>query len=169
MLHLLLMQKSSFSTEMEVCKDAIEHQFSTGDEVEVSLDDEGFEGAWFAATVLKKLDGGKYLIEYQNLMDDDGNLLREEVDGLNMRPHPPDIGLVDRFAQHEEVDAWYNDGWWVGTISKVLKIERYSVYFRNTDEELKFEHSKLRVHQDWKNGKWYIASKVRLLCIKCNK
>ncbi|KAL8540948.1 hypothetical protein ACS0TY_002279 [Phlomoides rotata] len=153
-------EKIPFSPEMEVNEDAIEHQFSPGEEVEVSFDDEGFEGSWYAATVLKKIDGGKYLIEFQNLTNEDGTVLREEIDGLQMRPQPPDIGLVDRFDVHEEVDVWFNDGWWAGTISKVLKIERYTVYFKNTDNELKFEHSELRVHQDWKNGKWYIASKV---------
>ncbi|KAL0412889.1 UNVERIFIED_CONTAM: protein AGENET DOMAIN (AGD)-CONTAINING P1 [Sesamum radiatum] len=138
-----------------------EHNFSPGEVVEVSSDEEGFEGAWFIATVVKKLKAGKYLVEYQTLRnDDDTDFLREEVDTFHIRPCPPDVGLVDRFDVLEEVDALYNDGWWRGVISKVLKNDRYSVYFRNTQEELKFEHSDLRVHQDWVNGKWVIASKV---------
>lgn len=155
------MQKIPFSAEVEANKEVIEHNFSPGDLVEVSSDEEGFEGAWFAATVLKTTKKGKYLIEYQNLRnDDDTKFLREEVDRRHIRPYPPDIGLIDRFELHEEIDALYNDGWWVGVISKVLKNDRYSIYFRTTQEDLKFKHSDLRVHQEWRNGKWHTASKV---------
>ncbi|KAL0375847.1 UNVERIFIED_CONTAM: protein AGENET DOMAIN (AGD)-CONTAINING P1, partial [Sesamum calycinum] len=150
------------SAEVEAEKEINEHNFSPGEVVEVSSDEEGFEGAWFTATVVKKLKADKYLVEYQTLRnDDDTNFLREEVDTFHIRPCPPDVGLLDRFEVLEEVDALYNDGWWRGVISKVLKNDRYSVYFRNTQEELKFKHSDLRVHQDWVNGKWVIASKVK--------
>ncbi|KAK4406771.1 protein AGENET DOMAIN (AGD)-CONTAINING P1 [Sesamum angolense] len=153
------MQKLPPSAEVEAEKEINEHNFSPGEVVEVSSDEEGFEGAWFTATVVKKLKADKYF-EYQTLRnDDDTNFLREEVDTFHIRPCPPDVGLLDRFEVLEEVDALYNDGWWRGVISKVLKNDRYSVYFRNTQEELKFKHSDLRVHQDWVNGKWVIASK----------
>ncbi|KAI3448466.1 hypothetical protein Pfo_005131 [Paulownia fortunei] len=151
-------EKLPSSAEVEANKEVIEHNYSPGGPVEVSSDEEGFEGAWFAATVVKKLKKGKYLIEYQSLRnDDDTKFLREEVDSLHIRPCPPDVELVDRFEVLEEVDALYNDGWWMGVISKVLKNDRYSVYFRTSDEELKFKHSDLRVHQEWINGKWNTA------------
>ncbi|KAL0348136.1 UNVERIFIED_CONTAM: protein AGENET DOMAIN (AGD)-CONTAINING P1 [Sesamum angustifolium] len=159
------MQKLPPSAEVEAEKEINEHNFSPGEVVEVSSDEEGFEGAWFTATVVKKLKADKYLVEYQTLRnDDDTNFLREEVDTFHIRPCPPDVGLLDRFEVLEEVDALYNDGWWRGVISKVLKNDRYSVYFRNTQEELKFKHSDLRVHQDWVNCKWFIASKKGAHC-----
>lgn len=151
---------------MEANEEVIEIHFNPGDRVEASSDEEGFEGAWFPATVLEKRAAGKYLIEYQTLMnDDDTGLLREEVDELHLRPHPPDVGLVDRYKLNDEVDAFYNDCWWVGAISRVLQKERYSVYFKDSGETLKFEHSDLRVHHEWRNGKWHIASKVYFLAI----
>ncbi|CAA0816525.1 agenet domain-containing protein [Striga hermonthica] len=132
----------------------IEHSYSPGDVVEVSSDEEGFEGAWFVAKIVKKLND-KYLIEYQTLKDDDGRtLLREEVDSLHIRPCPPDVEIVDRFEVGEEVDAFYNDGWWTGIISKLLIKEKYSVYFSASEELIKFNHTDLRVHQNWVNGKW---------------
>ncbi|XP_057778831.1 protein AGENET DOMAIN (AGD)-CONTAINING P1 [Salvia miltiorrhiza] len=147
------------SIEAEANKVVIEFNFNPGDLVESCSDEEGFEGAWFPATVLEKTAAGKYLIEYKTLTnDDDTGLLREEVDELHLRPSPPDVGVVDRFEVDEKVDAFYNDCWWVGAISKVLQRERYSVYFENSGDELKFEHSDLRVHQEWRNGKWHIAS-----------
>jgi hypothetical protein len=65
--------------------------------------------------------------------------------------------VVDRFNQLEEVDALYNDGWWVGIVSKVLG-KKYMVYFRGTNEELEFNHDDLRLHHEWINGKWILAN-----------
>ena len=98
---------------------------------------------------------------YQSLRtDDDSGFLREEFDTLHIRPCPPETLVVDRFSLFEEVDALYNDGWWVGVISKVLGGSKYLVYFRDTDEEIEFKHSDLRPHQDWIDGKWIMASQV---------
>lgn len=137
-----------------------EEHFSKGTLVEVSSDEDGFQGAWFAATVVEQLSDGKFMVEYQSLRnEDDTELLREEVDSLHIRPYPPNTLVVDRFNQLEEVDALYNDGWWVGMVSKVLN-KKYMVYFRGTNEEMEFKHSDLRLHQEWIDGKWVLASGV---------
>lgn len=139
-------------TKVDFCEEMV---------VEVSSDEDGFQGAWFAATIIKKLKGNKYLIEYKSLRnDDDTDFLREEADALYIRPYPPDMIMVDRFNLHEEVDALYQDGWWVGVITKVLNDGRYVVYFRGTDEEMKFNHSDLRIHHEWIDGKWVILSRA---------
>lgn len=136
-------------------------RFSVGTPVEVSSDDDGFLGAWFSATVVQVMGKGKFLVEYQSLLaDDDTQLLREEVDTLHIRPHPPQTSVIGQFSLLEEVDALHNDGWWVGVVSKVLDNSRYVVYFRSSNEELEFQHSQLRQHQDWIDGKWITASKV---------
>ncbi|XP_059313330.1 protein AGENET DOMAIN (AGD)-CONTAINING P1 isoform X1 [Lycium ferocissimum] len=147
-------------TEIRPNNEAAEN-FSVGSLVEVSSDEEGFEGAWFAATVVKLLDNGNYLIEYHNLRNnDDTDFLQEETDRLHVRPPPPDIGPFKSFKVLEEVDAQHNDGWWVGVISKVLKGQRYKVYFKGNNEELEFKHADIRLHLDWINGKWVRASQV---------
>ncbi|KAH7521055.1 hypothetical protein ACOSP7_008788 [Xanthoceras sorbifolium] len=141
--------------------DAIpEVKFSKGTLVEVSSDEDGFKGAWFTATIVEPAGRDKYLIEYESLRtEDDKDFLREEIDTLHIRPCPPETVMVDRFNRLDEVDALYNDGWWVGVISKVLNNSRYIVYFRETNEEMQFEQSDLRLHQDWINGKWVPASR----------
>lgn len=129
--------------------------------VEVSSDEDGFQGAWFAATIIKRIRDNGYLIEYKSLRnDDDTDFLREEADALHIRPYPPDTIMVDRFNLYEEVDALYQDGWWVGVISKVLNDGRYAVYFRGTDEEMKFDQSELRIHHEWINGKWFVSPRA---------
>ncbi|XP_058083139.1 protein AGENET DOMAIN (AGD)-CONTAINING P1-like isoform X2 [Magnolia sinica] len=138
-----------------------ETKFSDGMIVEVSSDEEGFCGAWFAAVIVNPTGKNSFLVEYQNLRtDDEAELLRETVDSKLIRPIPPDTSKVKSFARLEEVDAWYNEAWWVGVISKVLKGSKYIVYFRHSKEELEFQHSELRLHQDWINGRWVRASQV---------
>ncbi|XAR52717.1 hypothetical protein NMG60_11020923 [Bertholletia excelsa] len=142
-------------------KDLINDKFSEGMLVEVSSDEDGFQGAWFAATIIEKLSEDKFMIEYKSLRnEDDTEFLREEADILHIRPNPPDTIVADHFNLFEEVDALYNDGWWVGVVSKVLKGQRYKVYFRGTDEEIVFQHSDLRIHQDWIDGKWVMPSQA---------
>ncbi|XP_021734488.1 DUF724 domain-containing protein 6-like [Chenopodium quinoa] len=138
-----------------------ENHFCKGSLVEVSSDEDGFEGAWFAASVVEVLGEGKFLVEYKDLKtEDDKEFVREEVDALHIRPRPPKTGKIDKFKEFEEVDALYNDGWWVGIISKFLGRSKYQVFFKTTDEELEFKDDELRLHQDWIKGKWVMASKA---------
>ncbi|XP_057464858.1 protein AGENET DOMAIN (AGD)-CONTAINING P1 isoform X1 [Actinidia eriantha] len=151
----------SIVEKMKPSKKMVKDKFSKGTLVEVSSDEDGFQGAWFAATIIDQLTKDKFLIEYKTLRnDDDTDFLREEADILHIRPCPPDTFVVDSFNLHDEVDALYNDGWWVGVISTVLKRKRYLVYFRGTNEEMEFKHSDLRLHKDWIDGKWIMASRA---------
>ncbi|KAM3704628.1 hypothetical protein ACB094_03G019800 [Castanea mollissima] len=151
----------SITKEVKASDATAQKMFSKGTLVEVSSDDDGFEGAWFAANIVKTVGKDKFLVQYQSLRtDDDSGFLREEFDTLHIRPCPPETLVVDRLSLFEEVDALYNDGWWVGVISKVLGGSKYLVYFRDTDEEIEFKHSDLRPHQDWIDGKWIMASQA---------
>ncbi|KAF8394707.1 hypothetical protein HHK36_020924 [Tetracentron sinense] len=147
--------------KIKFSKGKLTAKFSEGAVVEVSSDEEGFQGAWFTATIISTIGNDKFLVEYHSLKtDDETKPLREEADALHIRPSPPETPMVDSFSRLEEVDALYNDGWWVGVIAKVLSNSRYIVYFRNTKEELELGHSELRLHQDWIDGKWVRASQV---------
>ncbi|KAJ9546367.1 hypothetical protein OSB04_018910 [Centaurea solstitialis] len=135
--------------------------FSEGTRVEVRSDEEGYHGSWYVATVVGSVGNGKLLVQYDTLTTDDGlQPLVEMAHASNLRPLPPIINRIDRFKNLEEVDAWYNDGWWVGLVSKVLDGLKYVVYFWTTNEESEFKHSKLRPHQELINQKW-VASFLR--------
>ncbi|XP_038999207.1 protein AGENET DOMAIN (AGD)-CONTAINING P1-like isoform X2 [Hibiscus syriacus] len=139
-------------------------KYREGERVEVTSDEDGFEGAWFTGTIVKALGKDRYLFQYDCLRtDDDTDFLKEKFDALHIRPCPPEIFMADSFQKLDEVDAFYLDGWWVGVISKVLNSlseTNYEVYFKATQEEMKFKYSELRIHQDWINGKWVTASKA---------
>ncbi|KAL4192861.1 hypothetical protein AMTRI_Chr06g196380 [Amborella trichopoda] len=138
--------------------------FRKGSRVEVGSDEDGFKGAWFTATVTKMVGKFRVTVEYDNLMsDDEKGPLVETVEVLNVRPLPPS-DTPRAFSLYEEVDAFHNDGWWVGVITKVIaEGPTYIVYFRNSGEEMLFELNELRVHQDFVDGHWVLASSQKLL------
>ncbi|GAB2287265.1 hypothetical protein Dimus_021647 [Dionaea muscipula] len=142
-------------------KDTGTKTFSKGSLVEVSSDEDGFQGAWFSAMVVDRIGEDKFLVEYKDLRtEDDKEFVKEQVDDLHIRPSPPEMSKAGKFKLYEEVDALYNDGWWVGVISKILSRSNYLVYFKGTNEELQFKQSDLRPHQEWIDGKWVRASEA---------
>lgn len=130
--------------------------------VEVRSDEDGYRGSWYTAVILGSIGEDKYLVEYQTLKtDDETELLKEEIRASHIRPYPPLVQRVCRFSRLEAVDAWYNEGWWTGNVSKILKGSTYQVYFRSSNEEMVFKHGDLRPHQEWIGGHWISPSKVQ--------
>ncbi|XP_078159014.1 protein AGENET DOMAIN (AGD)-CONTAINING P1-like isoform X2 [Carex rostrata] len=130
-------------------------KFQKGMVVEVSSDEDGFKGAWFTATIIRPV-GTRFCVEYHDLRtDDETALLQETVDPIHIRPIPPETRCgPDPLRLLEEVDAYHNDGWWAGVVSKVVGKNRYVVYFRQWKEEMEFGHDVLRPHFDWVGGRW---------------
>lgn len=123
--------------------------------MEVKSNEAGFQGSWYTALILSSMGKDKYLVEYQTLKTEDATeLLKDMADALYIRPCPPVIQRLDRFKLTEKVDVWYNDGWWMGLISRVLESLTYAVYFWHSNEELLFHHFDLRPHQEWIGGKF---------------
>lgn len=140
--------------------DVNSNHFKNETDVEISSNDNGFRGAWYAGTVIKpkniKNNKQMILVEYKTLMaDESGNKpLRETLDVIQLRPLPPREKRDRDFKFSEEVDAYYNDGWWEGVVTGVLPGDRYSVFFRAAREQLEFGRSELRLHREWVYGKW---------------
>ncbi|KAF5745092.1 hypothetical protein HS088_TW07G00673 [Tripterygium wilfordii] len=133
--------------------------FREGTLVEVSSNEDGFQGSRFVARIVKELGNCKFMIEYQCLTtEDDGELLMEKAHIKHIRPIPP-RRVVQGFKLNEKVDALYNDGWWEGEIINVLPKNFYIVYFEGTNEQLKFHLSKLRPHLDWIEETWVTPCK----------
>ncbi|OWM88017.1 hypothetical protein CDL15_Pgr016590 [Punica granatum] len=138
--------------------------FHKGMKVEVRSDEDGYRGSWYTAVILDSIGEDVYLVEYQTLKaDDETELLKEKVRGSDIRPYPPEVQQTCGFARLEAVDAWYNDGWWMGHISQILKDLKYQVYFRLSNEEMVFKHDDLRPHLEWMGGQWIPSSKIKAL------
>ncbi|CAN8269592.1 unnamed protein product [Cochlearia groenlandica] len=132
--------------------------FDNGMMVEVRSDERGYEGSWYTAKIISYLDRNRYTVEYQTLRtEDESELLKEEAKGSDIRPNPP-LSVTQsscRYELNEDVDAWFNDGWWSGQVYKInSEHTRYSVYFKTTDERLEFGYSELRPCLVWRKGQW---------------
>ncbi|KAK4487028.1 hypothetical protein RD792_006343 [Penstemon davidsonii] len=135
--------------------------FSVGDIVEVSSKQEGFFGSYFEAKVIAKLHSTKsYVVEYKNLVEEDwSEPLREVVPAKEVRPSPPEFPVIN-FKLGDWVDAFDNDGWWVGKISGMNVDEgKYFVYFDYFNVGIFYDVGLIRMHQEWKNGKWCLRSR----------
>ncbi|KAL6314661.1 hypothetical protein AAG906_027007 [Vitis piasezkii] len=126
--------------------------------VEVCSKEDGFLGSYYEAKVLGKVGRNKLMVEYKTLLsDEDGQQpLKEIVEAAEVRPVPPVI-LVTGFEVLDTVDAFDNDGWWVGRISGSYEDGKYFVYFESSGDELAYPIHRLRVHQEWEDGQWLVV------------
>lgn len=141
-------------------KKAASVMFSVGKKVEVSFDSEGHQDSWFPATILEETGKGIFKTQYQ-IQDGSGQVEHRDaiVDSVHIRPSPPH--LKDKnFLLLEKVDAFHDYGWRSGVITKELPDSRYMVFFKHSNKEKEFNQSELRLHMEWKDGKWFTSSQV---------
>ncbi|KAI3802700.1 hypothetical protein L1987_30841 [Smallanthus sonchifolius] len=132
--------------------------FQRGDQVEVLNKEEGFEGSYFPAYIIPRISNKEYIVQYKTLVQGDGSgPLREVFSTDKIRPKPWDIVATD-FCLSEVVDAYDNDGWWVGKIIRKMG-SKYLVYFKSSSEKKAYPLHWLRVHQEWKDGVWEYSKK----------
>ncbi|RDY07369.1 DUF724 domain-containing protein 6, partial [Mucuna pruriens] len=126
-----------------------------GSAVEVSIDDEGFCGSWYSGTILCRVGLDRFYLEYNDLITNEHsrNPLREVVCLHQLRPLPPPETHRE-FKSGDKVDAFHNDGWWEGHVTKYLGNGRFAVYFRISDENMVFPKEQLRAHCQWINHNW---------------
>lgn len=138
--------------------------FQIGDEVEVCCNSEGFLGSYWEAIIVANM-GTNYLVEYKDFVDeaDESTPLRETVMAKHVRPVPPQSPLIgpSRVSSLEgsTVDAFINDGWWVGTICGKKDSDHFFVFFETTGKQNAYPLSKLRFHMEWLDGEWVPSNK----------
>ncbi|XP_031099824.1 protein AGENET DOMAIN (AGD)-CONTAINING P1-like [Ipomoea triloba] len=125
--------------------------YRIGDAVEVLSNKEGFVGSYYEATVVGVLPGGRgYVVQYKTLLTDDfSSPLTETVPADEIRPKSLNV-YADLYYICQKIDAFDNDGWWVGNISRKMG-DRYYVYFETTNDEILYHKDRIRIHLDWVN------------------
>uniref|UniRef100_A0A0D9YAG4 Agenet domain-containing protein n=1 Tax=Oryza glumipatula TaxID=40148 RepID=A0A0D9YAG4_9ORYZ len=131
--------------------------YAVGDEVEVRMDDPGFHGAFYEATVSARLPcSGRY----------------ETVAACDVRPRPPPLA-EDGAAPGRElnvfdmVEAYHREGWWPGVMSaawpargRKAAAAMYTVSFPSCREEAKLPASLVRRRRAFVRGRWMDARDV---------
>ena len=86
-------------------------------------------------------------MRYKNLVseEDQSQPLTEIVAADEPRPMPPKA-LATGFSLYDAVDAYDNNGWWVGTISGKRGSDHYYVFFNAYGVEILYPLSRLRPH-----------------------
>lgn len=105
-------------------------EYRVGQKIEVIGKDEGFEGSYYAAKVISKEgQANQYKVEYFTLLkEDESGPLQELLPADLIRPYPPDI-QNDAFSLDEVVNAYFNDGWWIGLIEGTIYIYIFLIFF----------------------------------------
>nr|XP_043610793.1 uncharacterized protein LOC122582464 [Erigeron canadensis] len=142
--------------------------FPIGCKVEVSSDEEGFDGSWYVATVIniikkKKSKKTMYEVNYDTLNKevDTNEPLTEVVDPSFVRPVPP-VGNYRDFEVNDVVDVYLRDGWWIGVVKKVIIIDNGDQKSRkyvvaSFQDEVESEKSGLRFHREWVDSCWRLG------------
>ncbi|KAI4322770.1 hypothetical protein L6164_022435 [Bauhinia variegata] len=75
--------------------------FHRDDFVEVCSNEQGFQGSYYEARVISRVDNGLYVVEYKNVLEnDESGPLVETVYPKELRPLPPTNG--DKLRVHQE-------------------------------------------------------------------
>lgn len=131
-------------------------EISASDHVEICCNEDGLWGSYFEGKIVRRYRKDKYVVEYVNLVrdNDETKKLREVVAASAVRPDPP-LVRVGEYELLDVVDARDLDGWWVGRVTGRDKYNYY-VYFESWGQEFVYPKHKLRVHQEYENGRWII-------------
>jgi hypothetical protein len=129
--------------------------------VEVRVDDDGFHGSWFEATVVDfspargRRVPARYKVTYPHLADDGGGVLPEHFAPSHVRPRPPPPPLSSPLRVHDIVEAFHNDGWWSGiVVATAAAAATVTVAFPITREVIPFPPRLVRPRHDYIAGKW---------------
>ncbi|WRX23373.1 Agenet-like domain - like 7 [Theobroma cacao] len=111
--------------------------------------------------VISRLKGSHYKVQYKDLVEEEDHSrpLVEIVTADEVRPlAPKQTGGATRFFSYlQRVNAFDNDGWWVGRITGRQGL-KYWVYFPTTGDDIAYPVSQLRNNVEWCDGNW-VSSK----------
>ncbi|CAL5208684.1 unnamed protein product [Lathyrus oleraceus] len=95
--------------------------FIPGTLVEISNNVDRYYGSWSTGKIVGCLTGDKFVVEYDKIIEDDEGAkdLQETAKLFQLRPIPPKEIIRD-FQHGDEVEAYYNEGWWEGCISRYI-------------------------------------------------
>lgn len=125
--------------------------------------DNVYRGVWFDGIIVEDLEQQTFVVQYENLIDDDDvGVVQGEIHAQNIRIPLPNTGVFE-FGVLEEVEAFYKKAWCSGMVIELLGMfkssskSKYKVHLFYNLKDLEFDHSDLRSRRVFINGNWVIA------------
>nr|CAB3456103.1 unnamed protein product [Digitaria exilis] len=141
-----------------------------GTEIEVRIDDEGFYGSWYEATVVGfdpaagRRCPAQYTVTYSHLFAIDGPA---SFPASHVRPRPPPAAATaapPRFRLHDIVEAFDCNGWWSGLVVEPEPAAEpgspVTVAFPITREVIPFPPNVVRPRRDFVGGGEWVPSRA---------
>ncbi|XAR66565.1 hypothetical protein NMG60_11012843 [Bertholletia excelsa] len=133
-------------------------EYRHNEAVEVIGKGEGHVGSFYPATLLAAIGRNKYLVRYKTrFTEDKTRALTDVLEPADIRPAPPEINFP-KFAVGDRVEAYVNGGWRVGQVTSKVD-PNYYVKLDGTANEVHCAFYSVRVHLEWRDGKWNFPAK----------
>lgn len=127
--------------------------------VEVCRRNEGPFGSWCRARIIS-VDGQRYKVQYENILDIDRKFIVEEVYSEATRPVPPSMKGLCNWVAGDTIEVYDHHSWKIGKIVKVLPSNFFIVKLLESRRERTCHQSNLRPRLSWQDGKWLRAQQA---------
>lgn len=138
-------------------------RFKKGSKVEVLCKKEVPLGAWCCAEIISG-NGHSYSVMYDGSLSMENEVFMDRVSRKAIRPCPPPVRSVENWAVGDVVEVLHQCSWKIATILKVLDGGRCLVRLLGSCQEFTVHQSKIRMRQTWKDERWIVFDKVKILC-----
>ncbi|KAH9289517.1 hypothetical protein KI387_033634, partial [Taxus chinensis] len=143
-----------------ICEEQGSERFSTGNMkskegylVEVCRSNGGILQSWFRAKIISCKEHC-YKVEYDNLLNDHGKRVVEDVCVDAVRPEPPRMTETRKLAPGHMIEVYDNHSWKVGTVLKALPGRLFVVKLMEPLRQRTFHQSVIRPRLFWENEGW---------------
>ncbi|XP_038717783.1 uncharacterized protein LOC120010924 [Tripterygium wilfordii] len=115
-------------------------------------------GSWHPGIIVF-VDGDDYVVRYRFLTDQKGTPVMEKVQGVDVRPLPPQK-MGKRWKVGDVVEVFEKQRWRVGKVMNMLANDRFVVRLHGSIHLKEFHGSNVRLRQFWESNTWSAIGKV---------
>ncbi|KAH9289514.1 hypothetical protein KI387_033631, partial [Taxus chinensis] len=128
-------------------------KFKEGHRVEVFRSDGDTSRSWYRARIILH-NRDHYRVQYDNLVNDHGKHVVEDVYADAVRPEPPSMTETRKLAPGGMIEVYDNHSWREGRVVKALPNRLFVVKLMDPPRERTFHQSVIRPRLFWENDGW---------------
>ncbi|GLJ34815.1 hypothetical protein SUGI_0701120 [Cryptomeria japonica] len=128
-------------------------KFKEGHRVEVCRSDGGTLRSWYRARIISH-NRDCYRVQYDNLLNDHGKHVVEDVYADIVRPEPPTMTETRKLGPGDLIEVYDNHSWREGRVIKALPSRLFVVKLMEPLRQRSFHQSVIRPRLFWENDSW---------------